>query len=211
MEPARRNQPQAHGAGLTQQKMGRGEYLLRRARVPLGFAFTAAFLVFARPSLGSLARSLVLVVPGIALRGYAAGYVRKNSELTTTGPYARTRNPLYLGSFLAALGFVSSSRNAYLVAVFTVLFFALYLAVIRSEERFLAGVFPGFGEYVRQVPRLFPGVRGQKQARSGNSNGSFAFRLYRHHREYNALMGSVAMYATLLLLLWLRQHGVLPA
>ncbi len=49
--------------------------------------------------------SLILVVPGVWLRAYAAGYVRKNAELTQTGPYAYTRNPLYLGSIMIAFGF----------------------------------------------------------------------------------------------------------
>src|ERR1700753_3769049 len=86
-------------------EMGRGERLIRRVRVPLGFVFAAVFLWRARPSLLSLALSLILVIPGLWLRGYAAGYVKKNSELTQTGPYAYTRNPLYLGSMGIAFGF----------------------------------------------------------------------------------------------------------
>ena len=191
--------------------MGRTEFLLRRSRVPLGFAFAAAFLVFARPSVASLARSLVLVVPGLALRGYAAGYVKKNSELTTTGPYGRTRNPLYLGSFCAALGFVSASRNWILVVFFVALFFAIYLPVIRSEEGFLGTHFSDFGDYMHQVPRLFPSFRSSRRAHGGGGGGSFSAALYRHHREYNSSMGAVAIYAALLLLLWLRQRGMLPA
>ena len=191
--------------------MGRAEAFLRRARVPFGFAFAAAFLVFARPSVASLARSMALVVPGLALRGYAAGYVKKNSELTTTGPYARTRNPLYLGSFLAALGFVAASRNIYLVAAFLILFFAIYLPVIRSEERFLRTVFPTFPAYTQQVPRLFPSFRPSRRAPAGDAPGSFSPALYRRHREYKSSMGAVAILAALLLLLWLRQHGMLPA
>lgn len=200
-----------HTQNFGHKPMGRAEYVLRRARVPLGFAFAAAFLIFARPSIASLARSLALVVPGLLLRGYAAGYVKKNSELTTTGPYARTRNPLYLGSFLAALGFVAASRSAVLVAVFVVLFFAIYLPVIRSEEGFLRGVFPAFDAYLRQVPRLFPSFRVSRRAQGGDGAGSFSVALYRRHREYNASIGAAAVAGALLLLLWLRHHGILPA
>ena len=185
--------------------MATPEYLLRRARVPLGFLFAAAFLLFARPSLASLARSLALVLPGLALRAYAAGYVKKNSELTTSGPYAHTRNPLYLGSFLAALGFIASSRNVALVLCFAILFFALYLPVIRSEERFLASHFPAFAAYTARVPRLFP-----RRSRLHLGPGTFSPAQYRHHREYNASMGTVALYTALLLLLYLRTHGILP-
>ena len=192
---------------MTQSPPSRADALLRRIRVPLGFLFAAAFLFFARPSVTSLARSLALVLPGLLLRAYAAGYVKKNSELTTTGPYGRTRNPLYLGSFLAALGFVAASRNATLVLGFVVLFFAVYLPVIRSEERFLDGSFPAFSAYMHQVPRLFPSFR----ARRDTSPSAFSLPLYRRHREYNAAMGAAALYVALLLLLWLRQHGTFPA
>src|ERR1700744_1186909 len=79
--------------------------IARRIRVPLGFVVAAVFVVFAAPSWHTLAWSLLLVVPGVWLRGYAAGYVKKNAELTVTGPYAFTRNPLYLGSMGIAFGF----------------------------------------------------------------------------------------------------------
>ncbi len=186
--------------------MGKFEYFLRRARVPFGFLFAAAFLVFARPTFRSLAASLVLVVPGLLLRGYAAGYVKKNSELTTTGPYAHTRNPLYLGSFLAALGFVAAGRNLALVVCFAALFFAVYLPVIRSEERFLHAHFPAFPAYTGRVPRLFP--RRGRLAR--DPAATFSPAQYRHHREYNASMGAAVLYAALLLLLLLRSRGILP-
>lgn len=189
-----------------QGSLGNAEYLLRRARVPLGFLFAAAFLVFARPSARSLLCSLALVVPGLWLRGYAAGYVKKNSELTTTGPYAHTRNPLYLGSFMAALGFVAASRSVVLVLCFVALFFAVYLPVIRSEERFLAAHFPGFAAYTQRVPRLFP----RRGALHLSQPSSFSAAQYRHHREYNSAMGAAAVYAALALLLLLRQHGIVP-
>ena len=79
--------------------------IARRARVPLGFVVAAIFLVFARPTWPTLGWGLLLVLPGLWLRGYAAGYVKKNAELTRTGPYAYTRNPLYLGSTAIAAGF----------------------------------------------------------------------------------------------------------
>ncbi len=107
--------------------------IARRIRVPLGFVFAAVFLFLARPGWESLLVSLALVLPGLWLRGYAAGYVKKNQELTTTGPYAYTRNPLYLGSMLIAFGFAAASQSWILVVVLVALFFAIYLPTIRSE------------------------------------------------------------------------------
>ena len=126
----------------------------RRIRVPLGFVFAAVFLWLARPSVRSLLLSLLLVAPGLLLRAYAAGYVRKNAELTQTGPYAYTRNPLYLGSMLAAFGFTAASRQWLLVLLLAVLFLFIYLPVIRSEEKFLRATFAGFDGYAARVPRL---------------------------------------------------------
>ena len=195
-------------------KHATAERFLRRARVPLGFVFAAAFLFFARPDARSLLASLTLVLPGLWLRGYAAGYVRKNAELTRTGPYAQTRNPLYLGSLLAALGFVAASRNPFLVLAFAGLFTAVYLPVIRSEERYLASQFPEFPDYAQRVPRLFPRSFARSPAAPATMHqavGSFSPDLYRRHREYNSAMGAAGIYAALALLLWLRQHGILPA
>ena len=171
--------------------------IARRIRVPLGFAFAVLFLWLAKPTPGFLALSLILVVPGLALRGYASGYVKKNAELTTTGPYALTRNPLYLGSMMIAFGFATAARSLCIAAVLIVLFLAIYVPVIRSEENFLRLTFPEFDAYAATVPRLLP--RLVATAGSGAARGVFSATLYRKHREYNALLGAVGMYAALIL------------
>ena len=175
--------------------------IARRIRVPMGFLFAAVFLWLARPTPVSLVWSLLLVVPGLWLRGYAAGYVKKNSELTTTGPYAYTRNPLYLGSMLIAFGFAAASKSIVIVALLALLFAVIYVPVIRSEEAFLRSKFPGFDAYAASVPRLLPRLRANRMAGPGDEKdaGSFSFPLYRKHREYNALMGATALYAVLAL------------
>jgi protein-S-isoprenylcysteine O-methyltransferase Ste14 len=190
-----------NGKGMTVE-MGRMERLVRRIRVPLGFVFAAVFLWRARPSLLSLALSLILVVPGLWLRGYAAGYVKKNAELTQTGPYAYTRNPLYLGSMMAAFGFAFASRQWYLVVLLAVLFAVIYGPVILSEERYLRGHFADFDAYARRVPRLFPRLTAAPAPEQ--ERGSFSRGLYMRHREYNSVMGASALFATMLLLMWVR-------
>ncbi len=168
----------------------------RRIRVPLGFAFAAFFLWLARPTPVFLAASLALVVPGLWLRGYASGYVKKNAELTVTGPYAHTRNPLYLGSMLIAFGFALAARSVWIAVVLAVLFLAIYLPVIRSEEQYLRSVFPEFDAYAARVPRLLPRMT---SARGTAASASFSGARYRKHREYNALMGALGLYAALIL------------
>ena len=171
----------------------------RRVRGPLGFVVAAVFLVFARPSWHSLAWSLLLVVPGLWLRGYAAGYVKKNSELTRTGPYAYTRNPLYLGSMMLAAGFAVAAGRWWLVALLVVMFLAIYVPVILSEEMFLRSAFVEFGEYAKRVPRLLPRLTAARFGDLGETVGRFRAERYRHHREYNAAIGAAAIYGALVL------------
>ncbi|HUY80490.1 MAG TPA: isoprenylcysteine carboxylmethyltransferase family protein [Acidobacteriaceae bacterium] len=169
----------------------------RRIRVPLGFAFAAVFLWLARPGAESLALSLLVVAPGLWLRGYAAGYVKKNAEVTMTGPYAFTRNPLYLGSMLIAFGFALAARSQWIALALAVLFAVIYIPVIRAEEEYLRSQFAAYEEYAARVPRLIPRLRAEPA--EGDSGGGFSAELYRKHREYNALMGAAAIYAALIL------------
>jgi hypothetical protein len=118
--------------------------------------------------------------------------VKKNEELTTSGPYAYTRNPLYLGSLIMAIGFAIAARSGGVLLVMLVMFMAIYLPVIRSEESFLRQKFPNFDEYARSVPRLLPSLSAYR-----DQTGSFSQTLYWQHREYNAILGTAAVLAAL--------------
>ncbi|HTB98751.1 MAG TPA: isoprenylcysteine carboxylmethyltransferase family protein [Terracidiphilus sp.] len=174
--------------------------IARRIRVPLGF-LAAALYVFELwrrpPHPAAIAWSLALVIPGLWLRGYAAGYVKKNRELTQTGPYAHTRNPLYLGSTLIAAGFAVALLSWVVAAVLAAFFLIIYVPVIASEERFLHETFPDFENYCRRVPRLIPRLL---PAKTEVTPGKFSFSLYLRHREYNASIGAALLYLSLLLL-----------
>jgi protein-S-isoprenylcysteine O-methyltransferase Ste14 len=166
--------------------------IARRIRVPLGFVFAVFYVWLARPTWGSLLIGGAICVPGLALRALASGHVQKNTALTTTGPYAYTRNPLYLGSLILALGFAVAARSPWIVLAIVVLFVVVYLPVVQGEEEFLRQRFPEFSEYERRVPRFLPRWR-PEEGRQGNFSGQ----LYWKHREYNALLGAVAMIAAL--------------
>ena len=172
------------------------QHIAKRIRVPLGFIFASIFLLLAHPSRESLGWSVLPVLAGLALRGYASGYVKKNAELTTTGPYAWTRNPLYLGSILIAFGFAGAARSLWLALALAVLFAVIYAPVIQGEEAYLAAHFAEFAAYRRRVPRLFPW---RVPARTVSASGGFAPGLYRKHREYNASIGVAALYLVLVL------------
>jgi protein-S-isoprenylcysteine O-methyltransferase Ste14 len=211
---------------MTQQLdwIARWQQVARRVRVPLGF-LTAALYLFVlwqrAPRPAAIAWSLALVLPGLWLRAYASGYVKKNRELTQTGPYAYTRNPLYLGSMLIAAGFALALLSWPVALALALGFGVIYVPVIASEERFLRATFPGFDAYCRRVPRLIPRLtaapRPNGQGMTSVSpavtaavteagSGGFSLELYRQHREYNAAIGAVLLYLSLLFL-----HPVLEA
>jgi protein-S-isoprenylcysteine O-methyltransferase Ste14 len=179
--------------------IARWQRIARRIRVPLGF-LTAALYLFElwkrSPRPAAIAWSLLLVIPGLWLRAYASGYVKKNQELTTTGPYAHTRNPLYLGSMLIAAGFALALMSWPVALVLTIGFLLIYVPVIASEERFLRATFPSFDEYCRRVPRLVPRLTPARDA-NDDKFGRFALALYLKHREYNALLGVILLYLSL--------------
>jgi len=188
----------------------RWQRIARRIRVPLGFVFAAVFLWLAQPTWKTMLLSLLLVAPGVWLRAYAAGYVRKNRELTRTGPYAYTRNPLYLGSTMIAFGFAIAAGNWIILTALAVLFAAIYIPTIQSEEAYLREHFAGFDEYSRKVPRLFPRLTAAEfPANENASGGKFSGAQWRHHREYNALMGAGAIYFVLAVRLFLNHHPVM--
>jgi hypothetical protein len=183
--------------------------IARRIRVPMGFVFALFYLLTSHPTVHSLYWSLLGVVPGVALRAYASGYVTKNTELTVTGPYAHTRNPLYLGSMLIAFGFAVAAHSWWVALALAVLFTLIYLPTIRSEEEYLRGRFSNFEEYANSVPRLFPRLKARSSV-PGVTNPSFSGTLYRKHREYNAVLGSVCIYAVLLIKLFVWHRTFFP-
>src|SRR6478736_6948704 len=115
-----------------------------RSRVPLGFVFAAAYLWFACPTWTSLGAGFAVAAVGVLVRALASGHIRKNAALATTGPYAYTRNPLYLGSIIIALGFVVMARNVWIGLGAVAMFAFIYLPVIASEEKYLRTTFPGY-------------------------------------------------------------------
>jgi protein-S-isoprenylcysteine O-methyltransferase Ste14 len=172
--------------------------IARRIRVPLGFIFAVFYFWLARPSWRSLLVGAIIVVPGLLIRALASGHVRKNEALATSGPYAYTRNPLYLGSLLMGLGFCAAARSWWVGAVLVVMLIAIYLPVIRDEEVFLRRKFPEFEEYARRVPRMLPRFK-LHPGDDRNVRPDFTWDLYLQHREYNALLGAAAMLLGLVL------------
>lgn len=171
-----------------------------KLRVPCGFVLVAAFLFLSQPTLQSLSWGLPVSFLGLALRAWAAGHLEKNSTLTVSGPYAWVRNPLYIGTLTTALGFVIASRRWELGILFAAVFLLIYLPVVELEEQHLRRLFADFAQYAQRVPRLLPTPPTQKDKKH------FRFALYKHNREYEALLGFLAGVA---LLVW-KSRGQSP-
>lgn len=169
--------------------------IARRIRVPLGFGFAVLYFWLARPTWRFLAFGSLLIVPGLLIRALASGYVRKNETLAKSGPYAYTRNPLYLGSLLIGIGFAVAARSWWVGLILVLMFFVIYMPVIRSEEDYLREKFPDFQDYAEKVPRMIPRLT---SAFENEVIGRFSIDLYLKHREYNALIGAMAMVVLLM-------------
>jgi len=100
------------------------------------------------------------------------------------------------------VGFAVAARSWWVGVALVVMFFAIYVPVIRDEEVFLRQKFPEFEVYARNVPRMFPRITPVANAQSG----AFSFDLYLKHREYNALLGALALIVALVMkMMFLRE------
>lgn len=155
---------------------------VQRFRVPGGFLLLGSFVLLSQPSWQAIVRGIPLILLGIALRVWAAGHLEKNQSLTISGPYAYTRNPLYLGSLIVTAGFVVASRSWVLGAVFASAFVLIYLPVIQQEADHLTKLFPGYAEYASRVPLLLP-----KFGPAGRL--PFRWDVFRTNKEHKAILG----------------------
>lgn len=161
---------------------------LQRIRVFSGFVIAIVFLIFSRPTPTTLAVGVSLALIGVLIRAWACGHLRKSSELDVSGPYAYTRNPLYLGTFIIALGFGIASGSWWLFLLVAAYIGSIYLPVINVEANVLE---QRLGEeyrvYAENVPLLVPRLSAWKE-----SDRRFDFQLYLKNGEYNAAIGLLA-------------------
>src|ERR1700676_2235658 len=127
-----------------------------RLRGPSGFLIVLVFGWVSHPTPQSTRICVPLLLAGPLLRAWAAGCLAKNRELATGGPYAHTRNPLYIGTLLVAAGLAVASRSPGLALLFASVFLLIYLPVIQNEEQHLRQIFPEYSAYAGRVPALWP-------------------------------------------------------
>lgn len=176
-----------------------------RWRVRLGYLLAVVVLLLARPTPHSILLGAAVGIMGLALRAYAAGYLYKQEVLTTTGPYARTRNPLYFGSGILAAGAAIATHSWWAAALLLLYFGLVYGFVMRREAlelRLKHG--SAFDAYAAAVPLFFPRLTAgtNKDAK----NGGFSWQLYWKNHEYQATIGFLLLLIGLTAIWRLRAH-----
>jgi len=167
---------------------------LSGVRVPTGYAVGVLVLLLARPRLDWLPAAFLLVMAGEGLRLWASGHIEKTLSLATGGPYAHTRNPLYLGSLLIALGAGAAVASSWAVLVIAVYFSVFYPVVIREEAAFLRGKFPDeYARWEESVPAFFP-----RLTAGGPRASSFSWGRVRTNREWHTALAIPVLLAALL-------------
>jgi len=154
------------------------------------------------PSIKSLLFGGVIALVGMLLRLWAAGHIEKGKVLTQSGPYAFTRNPLYLGSFFMALGIIIAGQSYWLLIPFAAFFAIFYLPVMRAEEQeLLNGYGERFLEYCRRVPLFIPGFRKAvpRLPRRRAASSAFLWSRAVRNREHRTIAGLLLAEALLVL------------
>ncbi len=156
----------------------------KKLRLPLGFVFGIAYLIWARPTPLTLPVGAVIALVGVAIRGWAAGHIIKNKRLAVTGPYSHTRNPLYFGSFLIGAGFAIAAHWSLLFVV-VAFWLLVYFPTMERERANIRERFPeAYDRYSANVPAFLPRVTAWRDTES--EEDGFSFDLFMKHGEWKA-------------------------
>jgi protein-S-isoprenylcysteine O-methyltransferase Ste14 len=179
---------------------------MRKLRLKAIWLLVIPFLWLARPTPRLLLAGGALALVGLLVRAWAAGTIHKEKELTTTGPYAYTRNPLYVGSFLLGLGVVVAGGRWVFVALFVVFYLGVYGRTMAGEAELLTDLFGDrFRDYRSKVPAFVPRLTPYR-APDGPGRG-FTLAQYRRNREWEAALGTAAGFAFLVAKWWWAAGG----
>ena len=172
-----------------------------RYRVPAGWLVGAFVLALARPEPLPWLLGLGLAGLGEALRVWASGHIEKTKRLATGGPYAHSRNPLYLGSLLIALGVAVACASPWVVLAVAAYFAAFYPRVMREEAAYLRQKFAAeYAEWAASVPLFWPRPRA-----AGPRESRFEWARVRANREWRTAVAVPLLSALLLTLPHLRR------
>ena len=173
---------------------------LIKYRSLVGIITLAVVLVLAAPSARSIVIGFFFMMLGMFFRAWSSGYINKDKELATEGPYSLTRNPLYFGNLLIGTGIAVASNNwtaALICALYYFPFFTFLIAIERKRMKRRFG--ERYEEWARQANLFFPKI---KKVRNFNFNISY----YMRNREYRVLFYSLIIIAVMVVK-YLRKIG----
>jgi len=171
---------------------------VRKLRLRAVWLIVIPFLWFSSPTSGVLAAGALVVALGLCVRGWAAGTIRKDEVLTTTGPYAFTRNPLYVGSLFVGVGVAVAGGHWIWPTVFLVFYVMVYSRAMLIEARQLGELFPhAYANYSAEVPAFIPRMTPYRASDVDESAAGFRWGRYRRNREWEASLGALATFAFL--------------
>jgi protein-S-isoprenylcysteine O-methyltransferase Ste14 len=165
--------------------------ILYKWRVRISLLFIILAVVLAKPLICSILIGVGLTIIGLTIRTWACGHLEKEKQLTTSGPYRYTRNPLYFGNLLIGFGVVIGAQSWWVLGSAFVVFAIFYPAIILSEKRKMEELFPlEYPEYERLVPLFFPSYFSTWP----RQNTRFRWDRYKNNREFRAIIGSALLW-----------------
>jgi protein-S-isoprenylcysteine O-methyltransferase Ste14 len=174
-----------------------------RWRVRAGYPLAILFLYLASPTPLAIGIGAAIAASGLVVRGAAAGHLRKLETLTTSGPYAWMRNPLYFGSALLAGGFAVAGHSVWAALVLIAYFGIFYPVVMKKEEGELRERYgAAFVEYAKRVPLFVPRPPRRGDGHAVAESNDFSWEQYKRNREYQAAFGALLALGVL----WLRMY-----
>jgi protein-S-isoprenylcysteine O-methyltransferase Ste14 len=169
---------------------------MRQLRLRAVWLIVIPFFWLASPSRVTLALGAALTVVGLVIRGWSAGTIHKDEELTVSGPYAFTRNPLYLGSLFIGFGVAITGGHWIWPGAFLLFYVTVYTRTMSGEARHLRELFPDrYGEYSAAVPAFLPRLTPYRAG--GVGTAGFRWAQYRRNKEWEAALGVAAAFAVL--------------
>ena len=147
-------------------------------------------IILSKPTPISMLTGIAICLAGLLLRTWASGYLKKDKELTISGPYQYTRNPLYLGNLILGTSVVVGSWSLWVFLIFVAYFLLFYPLIMRREQERMKKLFPQpYEEYSKKVPLFFPNWRPYPSQKY-----KFSWPLFKKNKEYRALAGAAAFW-----------------
>lgn len=191
------------------------QFFSGRRRFQLAWLF-AFFLILSAKHYPSLIGVLICLA-GATLRFVSSGFLRKEAKLSVGGPYSHTRNPLYLGTFIMALGATLSVGAFVLTVVSAFVFYLNYHYVIDHEEQKLPSYFgASYLQYCAMVPRFLPrlstpSMEALHQINADPETYDFSMSLAKNNKAFEAYVSFAALMIGMALLVWVKlKFGLLP-